>query len=83
MKLESRCSDDRLRTILSVDEDSEAYKLAAHHVESWNSSKELRYEDSNGETVNKEIHKEFHIKYGRGDNNAEQWIEFKELFIKH
>ena len=42
--------------------------LVAHHKESWNRNKDLRLNVNNGDTVCTECHKEFHSRYGYGDN---------------
>lgn len=39
-------------------------ELAAHHIESWNDNKELRFELSNGITMCKTCHKDFHSLFG-------------------
>lgn len=50
--------------------------LIAHHLNSYNSDKEHRTDINNGVTVCKKCHKEFHDKYGYGNNTAEQFKEF-------
>ena len=50
--------------------------LVAHHIESYGSNEELRLILSNGITMNKEHHIEFHKKYGYGNNTREQLNEF-------
>jgi len=50
--------------------------LVAHHKESWNRNKDLRLNVNNGDTVCTECHKEFHSRYGYGDNTKAQWEEF-------
>lgn len=51
-------------------------KLNAHHIESYNNNRELRIEVSNGITLCKECHRDFHHQYGRGNNTRAQLIEF-------
>lgn len=55
-------------------------KLCAHHILSWNSHPELRYETSNGITIRQDLHRKFHSIYGSGNNTAIQWNEFKENY---
>jgi hypothetical protein len=50
--------------------------VCAHHVESWNKNKELRYDVNNGITILKSLHIEFHKRYGLGDNTRQQYEEF-------
>lgn len=52
--------------------------LNAHHIESFNNNKELRTEISNGITLCKEHHDDFHHIYGRGNNTKHQLEEFLE-----
>jgi len=51
-------------------------KLVAHHINSFNKNKELRFVVSNGITLSKLAHKEFHHLYGNRNNNREQLNEF-------
>lgn len=51
--------------------------INAHHKEGFNWCKERRYDVSNGVTLCTECHKEFHRKYGYGDNTEQQFEEFK------
>lgn len=51
-------------------------KLVAHHIESWNSNKELRFEVDNGITLSENIHRLFHKEYGLGNNTRSQFKEF-------
>ena len=53
-------------------------KLHSHHLNSWNTYKEQRYDLENGVCLCEHCHKEFHHIYGQGDNTKEQYIEFKE-----
>lgn len=54
--------------------------IHAHHLESWNSNKELRFEVNNGITLSDKIHKLFHDLYGRGDNTRQQFDEFIQKY---
>lgn len=51
-------------------------KLNAHHIEDFSSNLELRAEVSNGVTLCKDCHKDFHHQYGRGNNTRKQLVEF-------
>ena len=50
--------------------------LAAHHLNGYNWDIENRYNPDNGVTLCYECHMDFHSKYGRGNNTAEQFIEY-------
>jgi hypothetical protein len=50
--------------------------LESHHIESWNSNKELRFEISNGMCFCRPCHREFHRIYGKGNNTRKQLDEF-------
>jgi 5-methylcytosine-specific restriction endonuclease McrA len=50
--------------------------LNAHHIENWASNRELRYKNSNGITLCKLCHNEFHRIYGKKNNNSEQINKF-------
>ena len=52
--------------------------IVAHHLESWNSNKDLRNEISNGVCLCKPCHTAFHVAYGFGNNTTQQYLEFKE-----
>jgi hypothetical protein len=51
-------------------------RLRAHHLQNFSQYPELRFEISNGITLSKEAHKEFHKRYGNKDNTREQLEEF-------
>jgi len=51
--------------------------LIAHHLEGYNSNKELRITLSNGITLCVKCHNNFHHIYSKGNNTEEQWEEFK------
>jgi len=57
-------------------------KICAHHLESWNSNKKLRYRISNGITILISLHKAFHKKYGYGNNTRKQFKEFIKNLTK-
>ena len=57
-------------------------KLHSHHLESYNSNKELRLDFNNGVCLCEHCHKEFHKMYGYGNNTKQQYIEFKENKLK-
>ena len=50
--------------------------LNAHHLNSWNKYKELRFEINNGITLCEDCHKKFHHIYGYGDNTELQFLDF-------
>lgn len=52
-------------------------RLNAHHILNWKTYKALRTDINNGITMCVDCHKEFHMKYGKRDNNIEQIKEFK------
>ena len=52
--------------------------LNAHHIESFNNNPNLRTEISNGITLCKDCHDDFHHQYGRGNNTRKQLNQFME-----
>lgn len=51
--------------------------LEAHHMEAYLSNPELRTTVSNGVTLCKSCHQQFHRLYGQGGNTKEQFIDFQ------
>jgi len=51
-------------------------KLNAHHIEGYNSNRELRVAISNGVTLCKVCHQDFHHQYGKGNNTKYQFEDF-------
>lgn len=50
--------------------------LEAHHIESWGTCPEKRFDVSNGITFCRECHFEFHRRFGKQNNNREQLARF-------
>ena len=57
--------------------------IIVHHINGYNWDINNRTNINNGITLNKEIHKEFHKMYGKGDNTKEQFIEFLDYLYKN
>lgn len=57
--------------------------LSVHHIYSWNTYKNLRFEINNGITLSKSIHNEFHKIYGKGNNDMNQFIDYIEKYHKN
>jgi hypothetical protein len=55
--------------------------LNAHHLDGYNWCKERRFDKTNGITLCKKCHKNFHKIYGRGNNTEQQFLEYKRLNI--
>lgn len=51
-------------------------ELNAHHLNSWDKHPDDRFELSNGVTLCKPCHKDFHGIYGYGSNTSEQFTEY-------
>lgn len=51
-------------------------KLNAHHLNSWDTHHEERFDLNNGITLCEDCHKDFHVKYGYGNNDRTQFIEY-------
>ena len=56
--------------------------LVAHHLESFETNIQLRKTVSNGVTLCKYHHDEFHRRYGKDQNNASQFREFKRECLR-
>ena len=54
-------------------------KLRAHHIQNFSQFPELRFAIDNGITLSKEIHDEFHNKYGRQNNTKKQLVDFSSM----
>lgn len=59
--------------------DNTGRNLIAHHLESYNSNPELRITLSNGVTLCKTCHKDFHHEYGYGNNTEKQFTKYKGI----
>jgi hypothetical protein len=62
--------------------DSKGGNLNAHHLDSWDWCKDLRFEISNGMTLCDLCHDDFHGIYGFGNNTKEQWIEYMDNILE-
>ena len=56
--------------------DNQGGNLNAHHIYSWTTHPKLRYIVNNGITLCKECHKNFHHKYGYGNNTKKQLTKY-------
>ncbi len=54
-------------------------KLVVHHINNFADFPELRTSITNGITLSKESHQEFHKKYGKRNNTREQLNEFLQM----
>lgn len=56
--------------------------LNVHHLDGYNWCLDKRVEADNGVTLCENCHKEFHKKYGKGNNTKEQFEEFiNEVYV--
>lgn len=63
--------------------------LNSHHLNSWDTFEEQRYDLNNGITLCQECHDRFHAVYGKGKNTRLQFLQFcktlailKESYLK-
>lgn len=54
-------------------------RLVPHHLNSWNSDIDGRYDVSNGVAICTEHHIEFHRQYKYGNNTKMQFVEYKKI----
>lgn len=57
--------------------------LNAHHLDSWHSNKDKRFDLDNLVCISEKAHKEFHILYGRKNNTRKQYDLFKKMLKKY
>jgi len=55
-------------------------RVTAHHIRNFSSDIEKRFDVNNGVTLLRSVHKEFHKKYGKYNNNMKQLREFREVY---
>lgn len=61
--------------------DTKGGNLVVHHLDSYDWCKDKRTESTNGVTLCEKCHKNFHIKYGYGNNTKEQFEEWMDKEI--
>jgi hypothetical protein len=54
-------------------------ELNSHHLNSWNDHIDERYEVENGVTLCTFHHRDFHSKFGKGNNTSGQFEEYREV----
>ena len=50
--------------------------VVVHHLDGYNWCVETSTDVNNGITLSEDMHKEFHNRYGRGNNTKQQFVEF-------
>jgi len=66
----------KLRCFLTKKTKEEANGFQCHHLDSWDTHPEKRYDPDNGVLLAKDVHLLFHKKYGHGGNTREQFEQF-------
>jgi hypothetical protein len=61
--------------------DDKGHNLNAHHINGYNWDKEHQTDINNGITICKKCHKEFHNKYGNGNNTEQQFKQYITEYI--
>ena len=72
-RFQSRCALSGMRSSLKG-------KLVCHHLNSWNINEGERWEWKNGVLLTWEIHNDFHVKYGFGNNTEKQFAEYGKTY---